>query len=126
MCSAFENDNPAQLIQNHLRQGTLFDHFLVTREPPPASTSARTPLEAKDVGSEEQATAEQASTKDESRVSTDVLESASESLSAYRDHIEASLCGSSTQDIGDIDVGALFISCAIIRSRSTQKKLRIV
>lgn len=98
----------------------------MTREPPPASTSARTPLEAKDVGSEEQATVEHASTKDESQVSTDVLEPASESLSAVRDHIEASLCGSSTQDIGDVDVGALFISCVIIRSRSAQKKVRIV
>lgn len=110
MWSAFENNNPAQLIQSHLRQGTLFDNFLVTRTPPPASTSATTPLEAKDGGSEEQATVEHTNTKDnEPQVSTDVSESASKSLSDDRDHIEFSLYGSSTQGSGDVDVGAPFI-----------------
>jgi hypothetical protein len=107
MWSAFENNNPAQLIQNHLRQGTLFDNFLVTREPPPAPTSATTPLEAKDGGSEEQATVEQTGTK--ARVSTDVLEPASKILSDDRDDIESSLCSPSTQSLEDVDVGALFI-----------------
>jgi hypothetical protein len=110
MWSAFENNNPAQLIQSHLRQGTLFDNFLVTREPPPAPTFATTPLEPKDGGSEEQATVEQTSTKDnEPLAPTDVLEPAFRSLSDDRDDIESSLCSPSTQGIGDVDVGALII-----------------
>jgi hypothetical protein len=81
----------------------------VIREPPPALTSARTPVEAGD-GSEEQATVEKTSTKDnESHVSTDVLELSSRSLSDDRNHIDSSPCSSSTQDTGDVDVGALFI-----------------
>ena len=110
MWSAFGNNHPAQLIQNPLRQGTLFDNFLVTREPPPASTFARTSLEANGDGSEEQATVEQTSTKDnESQVSTDVLEPSSKSLSGDCDPIDSSLCSSSAPGIGDVDGGALFI-----------------
>lgn len=110
MWSAFENKHPTQLIQNRLRQGTLFDNFLVTREPPPASAFARTPLEANGDGSEKQATVEQTSTKDnESQVSTDVLEPSSQSLSDDFNNIDSSLCSSSIQGIGDVDDGALFI-----------------
>jgi len=83
---------------------------LVTKEPSPALTLAGTPVEAKGDGSEEQAAIEKTGTKDnESRVSTDVLEPSSKSLSDDRNHIDSSLCSSSTQGIEDVDVGALFI-----------------
>lgn len=105
-----ESNNLPHLLQNHLRQGTLFDNFLVTREPPPALTSARSSVELKGDGSEEQATIEKTRTKDnESQLSTDVLEPSYRSLSDDRNHIDSSPCSSSIQDIADVDVGALFI-----------------
>jgi hypothetical protein len=110
MWSAFENNNLPRLIQNHLRQGTLFDNFLVTTREPPALSSARTPIEAKGDGSEEQATVEKTSPEDnESQVSTDVSEPSYRSLLDDSNHIDSSLCSSGTQGIGDVDVGALSI-----------------
>ncbi|KAI9466853.1 hypothetical protein BJY52DRAFT_1234798 [Lactarius psammicola] len=92
--------------QNHLRQGTLFDNFLVTREPSPALAFAGTSVDAKGVRSEDRATVEKTNTEDnEPRgVSTDVLEHSFKSLSDYRDHIDSSLCSPSTQGIEDVDV----------------------
>ncbi|KAI9448198.1 hypothetical protein H4582DRAFT_1899151 [Lactarius indigo] len=100
--------------QSHLRQGTLFDNFLVTKEPSPVLTFAGTPVEAKGDGSEEQVAVEKTSTKDnKSRVSTDVLEPSSGSLSDGLNHVDSPLSSLSTQGIGDVDVEKSQDNCTI-------------
>lgn len=105
--------------QSHLRQGTLFDNFLVTKEPSPVLTFAGTPVEAKGNGSEEQATVEKTGTEDnELRVSIDVLESSSGILSDDRYDIGSPLSSLSTQGIGDVDVEESQDNCTISQEQT--------
>ncbi|KAH9062862.1 hypothetical protein EDB87DRAFT_273221 [Lactarius vividus] len=99
--------------QSHLRQGTLFDNFLVTKEPSPVLTFAGTSVEAKGNESEEQVTVEKTGTKDnEPRLSADVLEPSSVIPSDDRYDI-GSLSSLSTQGIGDVDVEESQDNCTI-------------
>jgi hypothetical protein len=94
-------------FQNHLKQKTLFDHFLVTRKPTPVSTHPqRDDLRDEETGSQ--------SVIKQTGAECGEGASALPELSSVEDvnditHVDLSPSVSSTQSAGDVDIGALAI-----------------
>jgi hypothetical protein len=94
-------------LQKHLKQGTLFDHFVVTRKPSPAPSLAR-PDDPKDDGLDAQIVVERTGT-DHCSGSPQPMEPSSTKITADNNDISLSPYdpSSNTQNNADVNIGAL-------------------